>query len=122
MRSVSAINNKKETMIWLYIALGCMVFAFIYEMFSFGVYSAAMICMGFVPLVLGALPCIMMRTGTNRLWNDGVLCITLGLLLTGVLEIYGTSSIYPVILLCFGTGLVIIGACGCSWERNHQKN
>ncbi len=74
------------------ITLFCIIFAFVYEMFSFGVYSMNMILMFLYPLLLGALPCLLLHKTAGRFWNDGILLLTGGSLLAGVLEIYGTSS------------------------------
>jgi drug/metabolite transporter (DMT)-like permease len=92
MLSVLDIKKNKPFLIWLGITLFCIIFAFVYEMFSFGVYSMSMILMFLYPLLLGALPCLFFHGNTSRFRNDGILLLTGGSLLAGVLEIYGTSS------------------------------
>lgn len=92
MLSALDIKKNKPFLIWLGIALFCIIFAFVYEMFSFGVYSINMILMFLYPLLLGALPCLLLHKAAGRFWNDGILLLTGGSLLAGVLEIYGTSS------------------------------
>lgn len=92
MLSVLDIKENRPFLIWLEISLFCILFAVIYEMFSFGVYSMPMILMFLYPLLLGAFPCLIFHRSTGRLWNDGILLLTGGSLLAGVLEIYGTSS------------------------------
>ncbi len=92
MLSALDIKKNKPFLIWLGIALFCIIFAFVYEMFSFGVYSMNMILMFLYPLLLGALPCLLLHKTAGRFWNDGILLLTGGSLLAGVLEIYGTSS------------------------------
>ena len=92
MLSVLDIKKNKPLLIWMGITLFCIIFAFVYEMFSFGVYSMNMILMFLYPLLLGALPCLLLHKTAGRFWNDGILLLTGGSLLAGVLEIYGTSS------------------------------
>jgi hypothetical protein len=41
----------------------------------------------------------------NRFYQDGVLTITLASLITGILEIYGTSSDYTAWFFCGGIAL-----------------
>ena len=92
MLSVLDIKKNRPFLVWLGMTLFCILFAVIYEMFSFGVYSKHMILMFLYPLLLGALPCLIFNRSTGRFWNDGILLLTGGSLLAGVLEIYGTSS------------------------------
>lgn len=93
MQFVLDIKKNKPLLIWLGISVFCMVFAFIYELFSFGVYSMRMILMFLYPLLLGALPCLILKRQMGRFFNDGILLLTGASLLAGVLEIYGTTSI-----------------------------
>ena len=110
MFSVSAIKNNRPFLVWSAIAAFCLVFAIVYECFSFGVYSAAMIFLFAWPLLLGALPSLLMPRGTSRFWNDGVLLLTAGSLLTGVFEIYGTSSSLTGWFRILGIACRVIGA------------
>ncbi len=108
MRSVSGIRMKPYS-IWIMIAVFCAVFAFVYEMFSFGVWSIAMLCLPVCPLLLGAVPCALTGKGTNRIWTDGILLITAGSLVKGILDIYGTSGIWPSVMMAAGGLLVCAG-------------
>ncbi len=101
--------------IYLMIALFCGIFAYIYELFSHGVYSNAMIYMFLYPLVLGALPALYLRVNRKkdlpRIAHDGVILLTFGSLVTGILEIYGTTSVftkyyYIAGILCYVTGVL----------------
>jgi hypothetical protein len=78
-----------------------------YEQFSHQVYSYYMIYAFALPLILGALPWALalgrgwrIPEGVPGLWNAAVLTLTLGSVLRGVLDIYGTTShllfVYPV--------------------------
>ena len=106
-------SNYKETLVWSGITAFTIIFAAVYEHFSFGVYSNAMIFMFVFPLALGVLPSLILSLkGWGRLsrsWNDGVIALTLGSMLTGVLEIYGTSSIYTSLFMILGFILLGLG-------------
>jgi preprotein translocase subunit SecG len=60
------------------------------------------------PLLLGALPCLFFRQGTGRFWNDGILLLIGGSLLSGVLEIYGTSSSLTDMIFWLGVVFLIL--------------
>lgn len=111
------VRNKsrmKWSLYWAAITAFCIIFAFIYEIFSHGVYSNAMIFMFAYPLLLGAVPCLILaKMGLempNRFYQDGVLTMTLASLLSGILEIYGTSSDYTGWFFYAGIALTVIGA------------
>lgn len=78
----------------------CAVFGAVYELFSHGVYSYSMIYAFAYPLVLGALPCLVMALIGRPLTKGAALDFyvfaiafaTVGSIVNGVLEIYGTSS------------------------------
>lgn len=109
MQSVSVYKGKRNALVWLGISIFCMIFAAVYEYFSFGVYSASMILMFLYPLLLGALMCIIFRRDMGRLWNDGVLLLTAAAMIRGILEIYGTSSPYTFWLTVLGLLCIFLG-------------
>ena len=83
------------------IAIAVLVFGAIYEAFSFGVYSPYMIYAFCWFLVLGVLPFLRMHNGFGRLvehekasfcYHFGLATVTVGSLLKGILEIYGTTN------------------------------
>ena len=110
MLSVSDIKQNRPAWTWLMITLFCAVFALIYEYFSFGVYSYHMIFLFAWPLLLGALPCFLLKRDIGRLWNDGVLLMTAGSLLAGIFEIYGTASTLTIWFWAAGGLLLVITA------------
>ncbi len=82
-------------------ALVCLVFAFVYERFSHGVFSPFMLGAFLVPLLLGSVPAalfgaapgrVLPGTASRYLYHSGVAALTAGCLFRGVLEIYGTTS------------------------------
>ena len=91
---------KKISFTFLIASLFCMVFAAVYEDFSHQVYSGYMIFAFIIPLVGGALPFLMLallgrrfpgRAAVN-LYNSGIAALTVGSIMLGVLEIYGTTN------------------------------
>lgn len=94
------------------------LFGAVYEHFSHGVYSNYMIYAFAVPLVLGAVPCALAlvrqrcpaRAGLG-LWNAGIAVLSVGSVMRGVLDIYGTTNaliaVYPIAgCLFLGLGLL----------------
>ena len=111
---MSFISNKyKNTIIWLAISLFTLVFSLVYELFSFGVISLSMILMFLYPLILGAIPSYFLeknnKNGLHRLYVDGVIILTIRSLIYGILEIYGTTTIYTKYYLLVGISLLIMG-------------
>lgn len=109
MRSVSAIRSCK---VWMGIFLFCLVFSIVYEIFSFGVISIHMVCLSLYPLILGALVSLIFNRKTGRFYNDGVLLLTAASALNGILEIYGTDSVYPFYMILLGSGLILVSVAG----------
>jgi len=103
---------------WLIFAVFCGVFSAIYEYFSHSVYSGYMIGLFLFPLLLGALPALILN-GRGRpavppacrsLWSSGVATLTAGSCMTGILEIYGTGSGYLIVYWIAGLALLAAGA------------
>ncbi len=100
------------------------VIGLIYELFSHGVWS---VFMGFgfiVPLVLGALPNFIIwlsgakepGAAAENVYACGVVTLTAGCLLNGVLEIFGTTNhlikIYPIAGACLTAAGAILYLAG----------
>ncbi len=119
------LKNRRVAMsnLWGYVtaAICAAAFGAIYEYFSFGVYSYYMIYAFLCPLVLGGLPWMIIATSskamekqdfpphvTINLWNTGVATLTVGSIFRGVLDIYGTTSVYSKCYLIVGAVLLII--------------
>ena len=81
-------------------AAACAVIGLVYELFSHGVWSVFMVYSFAIPLLLGALPNFILKlTGAmdpdpaaSDVYACGVITLTLGCILKGVLEIYGTTN------------------------------
>lgn len=107
------IQNQKWSINWAFISMFCILFSIIYEYFSHGVYSLAMIFMFVYPLLLGSIPCYVLAKKRlcmpNRFYQDGIVILTLGSLIQGILEIYGTSSTYVLIFQIIGIVCLLLG-------------
>lgn len=101
--STSAIEKKaaKLAFVYLVIAISCALFGGIYERFSHGVYSPFMIYAFAFPLVGGTLPALWAVVfGCKRppaplprmFYHCGIATFTVGSIIIGVLQIYGTHS------------------------------
>ena len=103
---------------YLLAALFCALFGAVYALFGHGVYSYFMMYAFAFPLAGGALPCwglALSRRGklpgkaVSLLWRCGIATLTAGSLVTGVLEIYGTTNRLTLAYWLAGGGL--LAAC-----------
>lgn len=106
---------------WL--AITCAVFAAIYENFSHQVYSPFMICAFLFPIILGIIPNTirLIRTYKKPLCHTrfssiactiqqcGIYTLTVGSILRGILDIYGTTNSTSIIYWWIGGLLLIVG-------------
>ena len=120
MPFVSAYKKDRAFRVWILITLFCALFALIYEYFSFGVYSVYMLLMPLCPLLLGALPALLNGRQLGRFWNDGVLLLSAGCLLQGILEIYGTDSSCPLGIMALGGISILLGALFLLWKESRS--
>lgn len=114
------MRNKsgRTFLVYLGIALFCVLFDIIYEQFSYGEYSDAMRMMFFFPLIGGTLPFLIMyltkveiavcRVAYN-LWNSGISVLTCGCLIKGIIEISGRTTDYDIIYWILG-GLMLLAS------------
>lgn len=108
------------------IALGYLVasvflglFGAVYEYFSFGVYSYYMLYAFGFPLVGGVLPALLLSLQEKRicvgawaawLYRCGIATLSVGSIMQGVLEIYGTGNDLLRVYWYAGGGLTLLGA------------
>lgn len=116
-------DNKKRQAVRIagnYIAasLFCALFGAVYELFSHEVYSYSMIYAFVIPLAGGALPFLAVAMGhigrfpgriSRSLYHAAITTFTIGSIMKGVLEIYGTTSALLPVYWITG-GLLIAGA------------
>lgn len=113
-------QNKAEILFYAVESLLILVIGAVYELFSHQVYSPFMYLMFMIPLLLGVLPNLAARLldksfitskDAKAAYKLGVLTLIFGSFLKGVLDIYGTSSVYPILYLPVA-GLLLIVALG----------
>lgn len=119
--STSDINNSKATktaFIYLLISLFCAIFGIIYEAFSHEVYSFYMIYAFLFPLVGGTLPFLAISLFRFRKYpestagypyHSGIATLTVGSIVCGVLDIYGTTNLLTQWYWRIGALLLFIG-------------
>lgn len=102
---------RKNVMIYVGVALFCIVFFLIYDRFSHGVRSPYMTFLFAWPLTLGVIPELVFyllpgarRPGTlsANLYHSGVAALTTGSLLRGIFDIAGNASVYQHWLMVAG--------------------
>lgn len=115
MSTLDINNFKKVSFKYLIFSIFCGIFAFIYEMFSHGVYSNNMIFAFLIPLVMGTIMFYLIYiTNWNKyidyigynLYNASIATFTIGSIIKGVLEIYGTTN--SLINMYFIIGFVLL--------------
>ncbi len=110
--SVSSKKPANAALIYVVAALACALFSAVYEHFSHGVWSYAMVYAFLYPLADGALPALLLggrRCAGAGFWRAGVAALTVGSLFRGALEIYGTSHPLTVVYTILGAGLCGLG-------------
>lgn len=110
----------KTGYVYLLVSLFCALSGAIYEYFSHDVYSGYMVYAFMFPLAGGALPFLSMAQLCRKLpgmfamkiYHSGIATLTLGSIITGVLEIYGTTNVlvkfyWYIGLLLIATALLL---------------
>ena len=109
---------KKTAFVYLLIALFCAFFGAIYEVFSHGVYSGYMIYAFAFPLAGGTLPFLVISLHGEKkypnaiarnLYHSGIATLTVGSIVRGVLDIYGTTNSLSGIYWIVGGILTVMG-------------
>jgi len=110
--TLSTSGTKKITFLYILISIFTAIFGAIYELFGHGVYSYFMIYAFLFPLIGGVLPFQIIKVLPNKLqinlYNSGIATLTLGSIIKGVLDIYGTTNDIINIYWIVGSGLIII--------------
>ena len=122
--SATETNSKKSlqtALIYLLISIFCALFGAVYEIYSHEVYSFYMIYAFAFPLVCGALPFTALALLHSRkypcsivrnLVHSGISALTVGSIVRGVLEIYGTTNHLSNYYWPIGIILYLFGAVG----------
>lgn len=112
---------------YLNISLGTLIFSLIYELFSHHVYSKYMLFAFLIPLILGYFKDIIMcnfklkkSTSMNESVHlSGIMTLTIGSILMGVLEIFGTTN--KLICVYLYTGLFLLTISLLLYILNYSK-
>ncbi len=131
----SDINTKKAciktALVYILISIIVALFGAIYELFSHEVYCYFMIYAFAFPLVGGALPylvggllsCIMHPgTITRNLYNSGIATLTLGSVMQGIVNIYGTTNSLIKLYWIAGITLTITGIMSYGFQCINVKH
>lgn len=107
---------KKQGIIYIIVTVACILFAIIYESFSHGVISNFMVYAFTIPLILGTGVCYTLyffkikklpNKFENRAYNAAIATFTVGSIVEGVLQIYGTTNWKVHLYLIVGVILLI---------------
>jgi hypothetical protein len=110
-------QNKAELIFYAVESIVVLIIGAVYELFSHQVYSPFMYLMFMIPLLLGVLPNLAARIldksfitskDARATYKLGILTLIFGSFLKGVLDIYGTSSVYPVLYIPAAIVLIIV--------------
>ena len=122
-------RDRRAALTYLAVAAFCGVFAAVYEHFSHGVYSCWMVLLFAWPLLGGALPYAVvafvrrgrpaprsaLRDWARLAHHAAVAALTVGSCLTGVMEIFGTTTPWTawywaagVVLAAVAVGLAVV--------------
>lgn len=107
----------KTAFAYLLVSLLCALFGAVYERFSHGVYSFYMIYAFAFPLAGGALPFLAISLFRKRypgavarnLYHSGIATLTVGSIVQGILDIYGTTNRLTGLYWIVGVILVVSG-------------
>jgi hypothetical protein len=109
------MNTKTTVKIYVFTALFCIAFNYIYSLFGHGVSSPFMSYAFVFSLVLGVVGFTVFgrlnldnRIAYN-LYNAGIATLTVGSILQGIIDIAGADTTYPVWYFLVGTVFVAIG-------------
>jgi len=128
----------KTGFVYLLVSLFCVMFGAIYEHFSHEVYSGYMIYAFMFPLAGGTLPFAALSLQERirlpgrlplNLYNAGIAALTVGSIMEGALEIYGTTNdsvqVYWFVGFCLaGIGLMlyVIGLLRNRKNKSRKEN
>lgn len=120
----------KISFVYLLISLFCVLLGAVYEYFSHEVYSVYMIYAFIYPLLCGALPFAALSLYGSRkfpgrlhinLYNAGIATLTVGSVMQGVVDIYGTTNTLIRIYWYAGLALMLIGVLMFLMSRPETK-
>ena len=123
----------KTAYVYLLISLFCVLFGGVYELYSHEIYSNYMIYAFLFPLMGGTLVFLSLlvfrlrlpKRLSQNLYHAGIAALTVGCILEGVVEIYGTTNDLIRIYFIVGTALVAAGViayvAGCVRDQKKRE-
>ncbi len=115
MYTLDTKSIKKTIKVYAIISLISIIFSYVYEQFSYGVYSYFMRLLFIVPLVGGViiygvvyLKKIKVTRISYSLWNSGIAILMSGMLIRGIINISGRYTEYDTIYWELGTIFVLL--------------
>lgn len=121
----------KTSFVYLLISLFCALFGAVYERFSHGVYSFYMIYAFAFSLAGGTLPFFVLHllravkypgALARNLYHSGIATLTVGSIVRGVLEIYGTTNVLARYYWIAGGALLLAGIAAYLVHNANKKN
>ena len=108
------VIEKKDSLRYLPASIFCLLFAVIYEHFSYGEYSWAMRLMFLFPLIGGVglnrfLQGKRIKVWSLRFWASGLAIFTLGCLVHGIIVISGRTCGYDWAYIAAGLLFLFLG-------------
>lgn len=111
------MRASKTAFVYLLISLFCALFGAVYEVFSHEVYSFYMLYAFLFPLAGGTFPFLAISLFRKRypeivarnVYHSGIATLTVGSIIQGVLEIYGTTNRLTGLYWTVGFILLFVG-------------
>lgn len=125
-------ERRKLQVRYLLITLLCLIVSVIYGFFSHGIHSFWMRGLAVWPFFLGLVPAALTASGAEQgydprrefmkdIYRFGIAAVTVASFLKGVMEIAGTDSLYPDVLLFAGAAMLLCGVVGILYIRIRLK-
>ena len=107
---LSTLDIKKEQIRFYIYTIFCILFTIIYQQFSHGVISIYMILSFIFPLTILIETNILKNINikSHTLLKSSIITFTLGFIIKGILDIYGTTNSLLSLYLIFGIILFIL--------------
>lgn len=108
----------KTALVYLLVSLFCALFGAVYELYSHEVYSFYMIYAFAFPLAGGTMPFLVIsltrvrrypNSLSRNLYHSGIAALTVGCIICGVLDIYGTTNMIVIWYWIIGIALFFAG-------------
>ena len=111
------LDLEKWQRVYLYVSAGCLIFSMIYECFSHNVFSPYMVFAVAFPLLGGLVAGELLKKVPARhlpgqlsaeVYHCGLATLTVGSIIRGVMDIYGTENALVKYYAFAGIGLVAL--------------